>query len=100
MLILDMATFSPSDIIALGSLSLALTTTGIGALLWYVQGEKKKYASERDFQHLRRNQEAISQGIKVIADEAERKLDLIGRDILEIRIMLGIKNNTNNDDSN
>lgn len=82
-----------SDFVAIGSLSLAVVTTSAGALLWYIQGEKKKYASERDFQHLKRNQEQISQGIESLAEDIDHKLEIISRDILEIKMALGIKRN-------
>lgn len=81
----------PSDLIALCSLFLACFTTLIGAILWYAQSEKKKYASERDFQHIRNNQKNISDSIALLTRDIEDKLDNIGRDILEIRINLGIK---------
>jgi len=87
--------FNTSDFIALGSLALAMTTTATGAILWYVQGEKKKYASERDFQHIRRNQEQMSLGIDKLANELEHQLEVMGRDVLEIKIMLGINRNDN-----
>lgn len=91
-----MQAFNISDVIALGSLALAMTTTATGAILWYVQGEKKKYASERDFQHIKRNQEQISIGIDKLTEELEHQLEIMGRDVLEIKIMLGI--NRNNED--
>lgn len=82
----------PSDLIALCSLFLACFTTLIGAILWYTQSEKKKYASERDFQHIRNNQKNISDSIALLTKDIEDKLDNIARDILEINITLGIKN--------
>lgn len=90
-----MKAFNTSDLVAIFSLLLAMGTTSIGAILWYVQGEKKKYASERDFQHIRRNQESISDGLNIIAKDIDEKLDQINRDILEIKILLGIKKREN-----
>lgn len=81
----------PSDLIALCSLFLACFTTLIGAILWYAQSEKKKYASERDFQHIRNNQKNISDSIALLTKDIEDKLDEISRDILEIKINLGIR---------
>lgn len=97
-----MSNFNPSDLIALCALLVTLATTSIGAILWYVQSEKKKYASERDFQHIRNNQKSISDGIAIFSKDIEdkldemskdtkNKLDEISRDILEINITLGIK---------
>ncbi|MBW4644756.1 MAG: hypothetical protein KME23_17635 [Goleter apudmare HA4340-LM2] len=74
-----------NTLVALCSFALALFTTATGAILWYVNSEKKKYASERDFNHLKRNQEQISQGIGQLMVEMDRRLDAIGHDILEIK---------------
>ncbi|WP_375471008.1 hypothetical protein [uncultured Nostoc sp.] len=86
-----MNTLNPSDLIALCSLFLACFTTLIGAILWYAQSEKKKYASERDFQHIRNNQKSISDGIAMLTKDIEDQMNEIGRDILEIKINLGIQ---------
>lgn len=84
--------FNPSDLIALGALALTIITTIAGALIWYSQGERKKYAAERDFVHLKNNQKSISDGIVHLSDLIEQHLKTIERDILEIKISLGIKN--------
>ena len=77
-----------NTLIALSSFALALFTTATGAILWYVNSEKKRYASERDFAHLKRNQEGISEGIAHLLSEMDRRLDLIERDILEVKTFL------------
>ncbi|WP_017652564.1 hypothetical protein [Fortiea contorta] len=77
--------FNANFFVALCSFALALFTTATGAILWYVNSEKKKYASERDFLHLKRNQEQISQAIAQVMIEMDRRLDLISHDILEIK---------------
>ena len=86
-----MTDLKPSDLIALFSLFLACFTTLIGAILWYAQSEKKKYASERDFQHIRNNQKNIADSIALLTKDIEDTLEHISRDILEIKISLGIK---------
>ena len=82
--------FDINTLIAFFSFVLALFTTATGAILWYVNSEKKKYASERDFQHLKRNLENISNGMAELLNEMETRLDTIertiGRDILEIKM--------------
>ncbi|MFK0730926.1 MAG: hypothetical protein ACIWVG_07105, partial [Gloeotrichia echinulata HAB0833] len=77
-----------NTLIAFFSFALALFTTGTGAILWYANTEKKKYAAERDFAHLKRNQESISEGIDHLLTELDRRLDTIERDILEIKSCL------------
>jgi uncharacterized protein YoxC len=42
-----------------------------GAILWYRGSVEKQYASQRDFQHIRRNQEQIQQAAKLLADDLE-----------------------------
>jgi hypothetical protein len=48
-----------------------------GMVQWYAGAEKKKYAAERDFQHLRRNQEQMKESIKHITTE----IDLLSDDM-------------------
>lgn len=73
--------------------AIALAATIISNLMWainqHTNAEKKKYAAERDFQHLKRNQEAISQGINDAFQDIESSLTLISRDIQEIKIHMG-----------
>lgn len=82
---------STDTLIAFGSLLLGLSTTILGGIAWYVNSAKEKYAAQRDFAHLRRNQEQISQGITMLSDQVDSRLDVIERDILEIRTVLTIK---------
>ncbi len=83
-----MKPFTVGDLIALGSLILATATTVIGALVWYANSEKKKYAAERDFAHIRRNQEQMQQGLTNLFNEIDRRFDTVERDILEIKSSL------------
>lgn len=85
-----MKILTPGDLIALGSLVLATTTTIIGGILWYANSEKKKYGLERDFGHIRRNQEQIQQSLNTVLGEFDRRFDTVERDILEIKANLKI----------
>ncbi len=51
--------------LALGGFLLGLLTSLLGALAWYGNAVQRKYAAERDFQHLKRNYEqlAANQGV-------------------------------------
>lgn len=86
---------SKSDAIALGTLLFAVLTNIIWLAAWYLNREKsserKRYAAERDFNHLRNNQAQIASAIAQLMDESKEDIAIIGRDILEIKIMLGIK---------
>ncbi|WP_427159401.1 hypothetical protein ACQFX9_25785 [Aliinostoc sp. HNIBRCY26] len=85
-----MRNLTPGDLIALGSLALATITTVIGGILWYANAEKKKYAAERDFAHIRRNQEQMQLGLNTLLQELDRRFDVVERDILEIKSTLKI----------
>ncbi|BAT53784.1 hypothetical protein NOS3756_27470 [Nostoc sp. NIES-3756] len=83
-----MKTFTPSDLIALGGLVLATLTTVLGGVVWFANSEKKRYAAERDFAHIRRNQEQMQQGLTSLFNELDRRFDTVERDILEIKTSL------------
>lgn len=52
---------------------------------WYANNEKRKYGLERDFAHLRRNQEQISQGLQQLFVEIDSRFHTLERDILEMK---------------
>jgi hypothetical protein len=41
------------------------------AARWYADSEKKKYAAERDFNHLRKNQEQQAKNMELVMEEVE-----------------------------
>lgn len=80
----------PEILIAFCGVLVGLVPYGIGMIVWYANTEKKKYAAERDFNHLKNNQKDISNGIAHLAENIEHDLEVITRDILEIKIKLNI----------
>ena len=61
---------------AIALLPLVATTLGVvssigGFLLYYNGSVRKRYASERDFEHLKRNQEQISRLIMELDDSLD-----------------------------
>lgn len=68
---------------------LGLLATFVGSLagfvLWFANSEKKKYGLERDFAHLKRNQESMQQGIDTILREFDKRFDVLEHQILEIK---------------
>lgn len=72
-------------LISAGSLFVAVCAAISSAITWYTAKEKKKYGIERDFAHLRRNQEQILQSVAELLKELDRRLDQIDHDILEIK---------------
>ena len=57
-------------------ISLLTFLAGAGSAVWamvrfYAQSEKKRYAAERDFNHLRNNQEQMKESIKALSSEID-----------------------------
>lgn len=73
-----------SDSIAIISFLIGLGTTLAGVTAWYTSAVKKKYAAEREFQHLRRNQEQIQTGLNDLVQEVDRRFDGIDQHLLKI----------------
>ena len=84
-----MPLLNTSDTIALLALLLAFTTTIGAVILSYIQSEKKKYAAERDFNHLKRNIQQLTESIRYQSKEFEDNFEQLQRDILEIKMYLG-----------
>lgn len=62
--------------------TIATFLAGAGSTLWagvqwYASTQKKAYAAQRDFEHLRRNQEQMKQGIEQLMKE----VDALGDDM-------------------
>ncbi|PSB20561.1 hypothetical protein C7B65_06550 [Phormidesmis priestleyi ULC007] len=61
-------------------ISLATFLAGAGSAVWgmvrfYADGEKKRYAAERDFTHLRNNQDQMRQSIQELTKEIDELSD-------------------------
>lgn len=54
----------------------------------YADGEKKKYAAERDFAHLMRQYEALSLNLSTLHELGDRRLDGIEDDLRDIKGLL------------
>ena len=52
-----------------------------GGILWYKGSVEKRYAAERAFEHLRKNQEQMSQSLSMILEEIEN----VARDTAQVR---------------
>jgi hypothetical protein len=55
----------------------------------YGDGEKKKYAAEREFQHLKRNQEQLIMNISLLFKDIDHNHDLIFSVLQEINYRVG-----------
>ncbi len=74
-----------SDWISLGGLSIGILSLLGGFFLWYKGSVEKRYAAERDFAHLRRNQEQISNALATIDKFLDDKLDEQRGELKEIK---------------
>lgn len=61
-----------NTLIALASFVGGVIASAITCLKWYGNSQKKAYAAERDFQHLRRNYEQLAEAIKQVDHEVEQ----------------------------
>lgn len=92
----------PFDV-SIASFALGLISATSGWVIWWVQkinndklmasrsaaeAATKAYAAERDFQHIRRNQEQMVQSLEDILSEFDKRFDIIDRDILEMKAYL------------
>lgn len=76
--------------IALGGFALSILVSLSGFVLWFSNSEKKKYAAERDFNHIRRNQEQTNASLASILAEIDKRFDILDRDILQIKMTVGL----------
>lgn len=83
-----------SDKISVWALLFPVLTQTVLLVVWYVNHEKsserKKYAAERDFNHLKNNQLQISSAINDLLEEVKTDFNALNRDILEIKINMGL----------
>lgn len=75
-------------IIAIGGFLIGLGTTLCGVLAWYSSSVRKKYAAEREFNHLRNNQQQIQAGLNDLVQENEERFNALDRQLIEIKAYL------------
>lgn len=73
------------------SLIMGLASFLSGLLLWYKGSIEKRYAAQRDFGHLKRNYESLSEGVNLQAKEMDRRFDQVEADLREIKILLQVQ---------
>jgi len=64
---------------------IGITTFIGGSIAWYKGAIEKQYAAQRDFNHLRRNQEQLIQNLDTLFKESDRRFDTIERQLVEIK---------------
>ncbi len=75
-------------LISLIALLLAIGGNITWLFVTYGNSEKRKLAADRDFNHLRNNQKDISNGLAHGFDEIEAKLEVIDRNLIEVKIWI------------
>lgn len=64
---------------------LGLITFVGGCLAWYSAAVVKRYAAQRDFQHLTRSYEQLAANQSTILKELDNRFDRLDRDIGDVR---------------
>lgn len=67
------------------SLCVGILGALFGALMFYKASVEKAYAAQRDFQHLQRNQEQITNLLQSNLQELDRRFDQIDKDVIELK---------------
>ncbi|BCL34251.1 hypothetical protein [Nostoc sp. MS1] len=75
-------------LLAIGGFILALGGNITWAIIMIANAQKKAYAAERDFNHLKNNQKDISDGIAMGFDEIERRFDYVDKELIELKSWL------------
>lgn len=64
---------------------ISIVTFAGGVLAWYSGAVQKRYAAQRDFEHLKRNYEQLARNQETILKEIDSKFDVVARDLLELK---------------
>ena len=74
-----------NNLVAIIGLIITILTALTGMIIYYVNAEKRKYGLERDFAHIKRNYEQISQSLNLITTEIDHRFDAVERILIEIK---------------
>lgn len=75
----------PNDPLVLLTFTLAVGGNITWSLLFFSNSIKRRYAAERDFNHLKNNQRQISDSIAICLKDMDTRFDRVDRDLLEIK---------------
>ena len=78
----------PNDPLVIITFALALGGHVTWAVVFFANSIKRRYAAERDFNHLKNNQKQITDNIAFGFKEIDDRFDRIDRDLLEIKAYL------------
>lgn len=69
---------------------IGITTAILGGLAWYKGAIEQRYASHRDFGHLKRNYEQLNANLLSLMKEEDARFDELRLELREMRIHLGL----------
>ncbi|MDZ8227536.1 hypothetical protein [Nostoc sp. ChiVER01] len=78
----------PNDPLVIITFILALGGHVTWGIVFFANSIKRKYAAERDFNHLKNNQKQITDNIAFGFREIDERFDRTDRDLLEIKAYL------------
>lgn len=71
-------------------LCLSIGTTIFVSISWYNSALRKQYAAQRDFEHLKRNYQQLSEGQGTILKEFDTRFDKLNLDSIEVKNILNV----------
>ncbi|PSB18440.1 hypothetical protein C7B65_15205 [Phormidesmis priestleyi ULC007] len=80
--------FDTKTLISLATFLAGAGSAVWGMVRWYGDGEKKRYAAERDFEHLRKSQEQMRQSILLLTREIDELSDDMKIHLAVFNVML------------
>jgi hypothetical protein len=70
------------------SSAFGVVSLSIGGLLWWEGRVRKSYAAERDFAHLRRQYEQLSQNLATLSDDLSEQMQDIRTEVIRTQGMI------------
>jgi dGTP triphosphohydrolase len=80
-----LASIKPEIWIAIGGFLLGLGTTVNAAIIWYSNSVKKRYAAERDFEHMKNNYKQLAANQHLILEEIDETKDTILKEFDDVK---------------
>lgn len=78
-----------SEILQFVLLCLSIGSVIVAVISWYSASVQKRYASQRDFEHLKRNYQQLSEGLTELTKEVDKRFD---ENTLDMRDLKNVAN--------
>jgi len=76
------------QIISLVSISIAIISSLIGILFWYKATVEKRYASERDFQHVKNSISTLISNLAHSHEMQEAQIRRVEAELMQVKVLL------------